>query len=291
MINFEWYRSFVAIYRSGTVTSAAQARFLTQPAISQHLNALETAIGQKLFQRSPRKMLPTKQGKMLYSRMAPAMDSLEKVSGQLKDVALSDEVVVRLGTPLDYFYQVGLEKLHNAAFSLQVELGETAAMIKRLSNGRLDAVIATTQTQNDNLDYMSIGQEDFCLVSSPTIKLPVNNKSPQNIEAFLLTLPWISYAVELPIIRRFWHSAFKGRPDIEPVMVVPSLLLIRKAVEQGMGVSVLPHYLCEQALNNGQLKILWRPKTAVVNDLWLATRRVDRNKLEVEQLITLLGQT
>jgi len=66
MVDFEWYRSFIAVYRSGTVTGAAKARLLTQPAISQHIAALESASGHALFQRTPRKMIPTEHGKVLY---------------------------------------------------------------------------------------------------------------------------------------------------------------------------------------------------------------------------------
>ena len=165
-------------------------------------------------------------------------------------------------------------------------------MIKSLLHGKLDAVIATQQIGAANLDYTKIDQEDFCLVASPDTVLPdtlkKNSDQLKEIESFLLERNWISYATELPIIRRFWHVAFKRRPNIEPVMVVPSLLLIRKAVESGLGVSVLPRYLCLDSLNTGRLIILWEHEEPVVNDLWIATRKVDRNKPGVEQLVSLL---
>ena len=50
MADLEWYRSFVAVYRAGTVSGAARTRFLTQPAVSQQLAALESALGQAQFQ-------------------------------------------------------------------------------------------------------------------------------------------------------------------------------------------------------------------------------------------------
>ena len=292
MVNFEWYRSFIAVYRSGTVTGAAKARFLTQPAISQHIAALESANGHALFQRMPRKMIPTEHGKALYSRMASAMDGLEKISANFRDTSIAKTPLIRLGVPLDYFHEIGCEKLKNSQFRLQIELGEADRMIDNLSHGGLDTVIATQQLQATNIDYTKIDQEDFCLVASATDTPPKNLKEGSakhhEIEHFLLTRNWISYSVELPIIRRFWQVAFKRRPNIEPVMVVPSLLLIRKAVELGLGVSVLPRYLCHKLLDTGGLNILWEPKEAMFNDLWIATRKVDRNKPEIEQLILLM---
>jgi DNA-binding transcriptional LysR family regulator len=294
MVDFEWYRSFIAVYRTGTVTGASQARYLTQPAISQHIAALETAVGQALFRRTPRRMMPTEQGKALYGRVAPVMDELETMSSGLRDSATTETPLIRLGTPLDYFHEIGLTKLRGAAMRLQVELGDTEQMLNELNRGRLDAVIATQHIQSAGIDYTKIDQEEFCLVASPGVSSPANifktRDSLKKIEAALQALPWLSYSIELPIIRRFWRVAFKRRPLLEPVMIVPSLLLIRQAVEQGWGVSVLPRYICDKALQEKKLKILWTPKDHVLNDLWIATRKIDRNKGEIVQLITLMRE-
>jgi DNA-binding transcriptional LysR family regulator len=292
MIDFEWYRSFIAVYRSGTVTGAAEARFLTQPAISQHLAALESAVGHTLFQRTPRNMAPTEHGKALYSHIAPAMDSLEKVSTSLRDTTSTEVPTIRLGAPFDYFHEIGFEKLKGSQLRLHVEFGDTARMIDSLSRRKLDAVIATQQIAGANIDYTKIYQEDFCLVASPQIMLPLDLKKTvdwiNKVERFLLEQQWISYSPELPIIRRFWHIVFMRRPVIEPVIVVPSLLLVRKAVEFGFGISVLPRYLCDESLTTGRLNVLWEPEDPMVNDLWIATRKVDRNKSEIEQFISLM---
>ena len=288
MVDFEWYRSFIAVYRAGTVTGAAKARFLTQPAISQHIAALESANGHALFQRTPRRMIPTEHGKALYSRTTSSLDGLEKVSANLQNASITEVPIIRLGTPLDYFHEIGFKKLKESQLRLQIELGEADKMIDNLSHGRLDAVIATQQLQAANIDYTKIDQEDFCLVAPANDMLPADlNKTgkPNQIEHVLLDKNWISYSAELPIIRRFWHVAFKRRPTIEPVMIVPSLLLIRKAVEFGVGISVLPRYLCRELLNTGEIKVLWEPKKSMLNDLWIATRKIDRNKPEIEQLI------
>jgi DNA-binding transcriptional LysR family regulator len=226
--------------------------------------------------------------------MAPAMDSLEKVSANLRDTSIKGAPTVRLGTPLDYFHEVGFEKLKASEFRLQVELGETDTMIDSLSRGKLDVVIATQQIARANIDYSKIEQEDFSLVASPDVVLPQKLRKTsgqkEQIERFLLNQEWISYSAELPIIRRFWHVTFNQRPNIQTVMVVPSLMPIRKAVESGMGISVLPRYICSQSLQAGRLNILWQPKEPLVNDLWVATRKIDRNRPEIAQFITLLRQ-
>lgn len=290
MVNFEWYRSFIAVYRSGTVTAAADARSLTQPAISQHIATLEAVMQQPLFQRTARKMIPTEAGQQLYSRLAPAVDGLENLSQHMRLPLATAFPTLRIGAPQEYFGEIALERLSTASLGLQVELGNTDTLIEALSQGRLDLVIASQHLGNKELDYVKIGSEEFVLVAPMELKLPrkLHKAASRELEHFLLEQNWISYAAELPIIRRFWHVAFRHRPAIEPRMTIPNLLLMRKAVELGMGVTVLPRYLCATALKEKRFKVLWQPDAPVVNDLWAATRKVDRHKSEIKTAVALL---
>jgi DNA-binding transcriptional LysR family regulator len=67
MVNLEWYRTFKAIYKTGTLTEAADTLFISQPGVSLHLSSLEAYVGYKLFDRTGRRMIPTERGKVLYN--------------------------------------------------------------------------------------------------------------------------------------------------------------------------------------------------------------------------------
>ncbi|HCU46755.1 MAG TPA: LysR family transcriptional regulator, partial [Sphingobacterium sp.] len=47
MVNLEWCRTFKAIYKTGTLTGAAEILFISQPGVSLHLSSLETYVGNK----------------------------------------------------------------------------------------------------------------------------------------------------------------------------------------------------------------------------------------------------
>ncbi|MFH2133991.1 MAG: LysR family transcriptional regulator [Pseudomonadota bacterium] len=290
MVNFEWYRSFIAVYRSGTVTAAADARALTQPAISQHIATLEAIMQQSLFQRTARRMIPTAVGQQLYSRLAPALDGLENLSQQLQPPLKNSFPGLKLGVLQEYFGEIALARLSSARLRLQVELGDTGSLIESLMQGRLDLAIVSQHLGNKELDYVKIDAEEFVLVAPAALECPrgLGKRTPSEVENFLLMQDWISYAAELPIIRRFWHISFHHRPAIEPRMVVPNLLLMRKAVELGMGISILPRYLCTEALKAKRLKILWQPALPVQNDLWVASRKVDRHRPEIKTAVDFL---
>jgi DNA-binding transcriptional LysR family regulator len=78
MVNLEWYRTFKAVYKTGTLTSAAEVLFISQPGVSLHLSSLENYVGYKLFDRTARKMVPTEKGKVLYNFIIEALTKLEE---------------------------------------------------------------------------------------------------------------------------------------------------------------------------------------------------------------------
>ncbi|KWF30219.1 LysR family transcriptional regulator [Burkholderia pseudomultivorans] len=58
-LNWERYRTFLAVLTEGSLSGAARALGITQPTAGRHIAALEAAFGQTLFTRSPSGLLPT----------------------------------------------------------------------------------------------------------------------------------------------------------------------------------------------------------------------------------------
>lgn len=58
-IGWELYRSFLGVFREGSLSGAARQLGITQPTVGRHIAALETALGVVLFTRSPNGLLPT----------------------------------------------------------------------------------------------------------------------------------------------------------------------------------------------------------------------------------------
>ncbi len=282
MADFEWYRSFLAVYRVGTVSGAALSRFLTQPAITQHLAALERVVGEPLFTRLPRQMLPTERGKVLYTQIVTALEKLEEVSANLVAQTETARPVVRLGTPREFFYERGLVWLKGLEIKVTVSFGETPALIESLSQGELDLVIATQRVSHPGLEYRPIYEEEFWLVGPALLAAP---DEQSEAEAWLLRQTWLSYGPELPIIRRFWQATFGHRPELEPTLIVPDLHTLLRAVELGQGLTVLPDYLCQKEVEAGRLSRLWQPLQPITNTLYLAYRKLDRYRPEIAQVL------
>lgn len=72
-LNFRHLRAVSAIAETGTVSGAARAVSLTQPAITQAVSKLESLLGLRLFERSPSGMTATEAGQLLALRSARAL--------------------------------------------------------------------------------------------------------------------------------------------------------------------------------------------------------------------------
>lgn len=74
-----WLRCFEAAARCGSFTNAASELFLTQGAISQQVRELERRLGCSLFDRMPRQLKLTREGKALAAVVTRSLDDLEAV--------------------------------------------------------------------------------------------------------------------------------------------------------------------------------------------------------------------
>ncbi|MEO0565979.1 MAG: LysR substrate-binding domain-containing protein [Chloroflexota bacterium] len=126
------------------------------------------------------------------------------------------------------------------------------------------------------------------LLGASNLEMPLGLSIDQIIGWFE-SQPWLTYAPDLPIIRRYWQSVFRRRPMIGAPMILPDLLMIARAVELGMGLSVLPEYLCAEQIHEGRLQVLWEPDYPPRNRVFLAVNRPHADRSEIRWLHTRLA--
>ena len=98
-IPWEWYRTFLAVLREGSLSGASRMLGITQPTAGRHIAALESALGQVLFTRSQTGLLATETAQALRVH-AEAMEStantLERTAANVGASSASIRGVVRV---------------------------------------------------------------------------------------------------------------------------------------------------------------------------------------------------
>jgi DNA-binding transcriptional LysR family regulator len=288
MIDFEWYRSFIYIYKYNSVSEAAKARMMTQPAMSQHLAYLEAEAGEALFIRTARKMIPTERGKALYSQLAPLIESLEEASLNIKSVSLPTLSILRIGSAIEYYTEHVLPRLSEYSTSTVTHFGTADQLLELLKEDKVDIIFTSQKYQTPGIEYTKLNDEEFVIVAPATMEIPRSLDNNNNSrEQWLLSCPWLSYGPDLPIIRRLWREHFKKRPLLKPAHVIPNLHLILKAVENGAGMSLIPTYMLENSMNQAKARVIFED-LSVKNELYIAYKTKHKHLPDINRIRTVL---
>ncbi|MFT4198609.1 MAG: LysR family transcriptional regulator [Pseudoxanthomonas sp.] len=78
-------RAFSQVVRLGSVSRAAEALYLSQPAVTLQLQALERELGVRLFERSGRRLTPSREGQLLYEMAQPLVEGLDGLAARFRD--------------------------------------------------------------------------------------------------------------------------------------------------------------------------------------------------------------
>ena len=78
-------RAFCQTVRLGSVSRASETLYVSQPAITLQLQALERELGMALFERSGRRLTPTREGQVLYELAQPLVESLDGLAGSFRE--------------------------------------------------------------------------------------------------------------------------------------------------------------------------------------------------------------
>ena len=287
----EWLRTFLSIYRSGTVTDGAHHRGLSQPAASQQLAALERVVGGPLFVRTPSGVRPTADGRDLYGRVAGPLDGLEPVLRRLDaGNPPSAEPPLRVGSSPEYFGAVMLPGLVGLDLAVTASFGSDQELFSLLERGEVDLAVTSTTPPRRAVAAVPIGAKRFTLVGSPDTARPPPPDSLPELADWLARRPWASYSLEMAVTRRFWATVL-GRPfAARSHLVAPDLRVVLRAVELGLGVSLLPTFVCADGLGQGRVVELYPVSTLIAEEPWFACCRPgDVDRPAVRSLVTALS--
>ncbi|GAA3136294.1 LysR family transcriptional regulator [Planomonospora alba] len=305
-VSLDLFRTFLAVHRTGSVTAAAHALGLSQPAVSAQVKALEAALDRRLFDRLPRGVAPTAAADELARRLAGPLDALEEAVAADLDPGASVRAV-HLGGPAEIVSTRivhALAPLVAGGLRLRVELGLADDLLDRLATGTLDLVVSAVRPRRRGVHATPLVDEEFVLVAAPrwaaraglplpdrgreagpgtartsgggtgAARVPETGAGAARVPdaARLAGVPVVAYAEDLPVIRRYWRTVFGTRPAMSAALVMPDLRGVLGAVAAGAGMSVLPRYLCEDELAAGTVVLLAEPELPPINTLFLAVR-------------------
>lgn len=288
-LNMEWLRTFKAIYETGTLSAAAQALYISQPGVSLHLNSLEAYTGHKLFDRAARKMVPTERGKILYNFIIDPIKKLETAEQHFHKRSQADRATISVGMCFETFQYTLEEHIPELPFNVIIKFGEYPQMQQDLDSGVLDLIITPQKGNQKNLLYDAFSKERIVLVAGKNTEIGLLQQwlkegKFQEATQFLKQQLWYSTAGDMEHLKNFWLKNFGEHPDFRPNYIVPNISSILRCLSNANGFSIVPDFLCKEAIENKKVKMVWQGTQPLENTLYFGKRKNTIYHNEIEQL-------
>ena len=251
-------KTFVAVAREGSITRASELLHLSQPAVSAHIKAIEDAVGLALFDRTPRGMSLTHEGRRLLAKaeqtLAAHRDLMEEAT-RIKGRLIGK---LRLGA--------GSNSKHEAPGRLVTLLAERCPEVEvTLEHGTSRDVLAGLRSGSlDAGFYNEPGEPDPELATLEVSRFGIWVAAPAGLGAAagapdwsaLAEQPWI-YPTASACCGRAAESVFEAQ-RIRPkrVISVDREELTRTLIAGGTGVGLLHADTAEQARARGEVVLI-----------------------------------
>ncbi len=289
MVNLEWYRTFKAIYKTGTLTGAASALFISQPGVSLHLSSLEAYVGYKLFDRTGRKMHPTERGKVLYNAILDPLLKLEEVEKFFQKSTEKLTPTISVGMCFETFQTTLEQYVSSLPFNLIINFGEYPEMLDQLEKGILDLIITPKKGTSSNINHEAFASEQIVLVGGKDVNLDefktiLKSKNKKEIENWLKQEKWYGTAGDMEHLFQFWNLNFDVKPNFRPNYIVPNLNSIIRCLKSGAGLAVIPDFLCQKEIDNGEIQLIWEGEKKLENTLYFGCRKKTNHPSEIDRL-------
>jgi LysR family transcriptional regulator for metE and metH len=273
-------RLALAITDSGSVTRAGHQLHLTQSAVSHQLADLERRLGGQLFERSGRRMIPTRLGEHLATRARTTLAELESMERDLVGLAQGRVAVLKLTTECYTVYHwlpPVLTEFRKRHPSVEVRLvpEATTRSARSLVAGDVDLCIAMSRVRDRRVRSVPLFDDELLLVVSAEHPLATRQSvSPTELrrERFL--------AYSAP------GDNFAFRDMLAPAGVSASQISVLKLTEgiielvrANMGVAILARWAVSPYLEGGTLRAV-RIDHPTARRTWYAATRVNASGVD-----------
>lgn len=244
-------KTFVSVAETGSFSVASENLFLTQPAISKRIAALESDLATALFDRIGRQVTLTEAGRALLPRARKILDEIEDGRRAIRNLSGNVSGTLSLGTS----HHIGLHRLPPVLSDFNQKYPDVALDLRFLASeevyqqvihGDIELGIVTLpQVPEAPLRYKKVWADPMDIMISASS--PLAKQTDLSLESLL------SQTAILPepgtYTRDIIEEAFeKINKPLSPAMSTNSLETVRMLVSIGLGWSVLPRTMISRSL-------------------------------------------
>lgn len=271
MISTDMLAAFVKVAETSSVSRSAQGLGVGKSVVSKRVAQLEEVVGTTLFSRSTRRVALTPAGETYLEHARRALAEMAAGEERLRALRSDLNGRIRVTAPVSWGQRVLSRRLPEFLRlhpGIEIEL-MLADRVMDVAYERIDVALrwSATAAQPD-LNVTPVAVVSWMLAASPAWLAMVGEpKEPADLPALPCLFYWREPSDD-------WWTLVDGprrqRVHVRSRYHVDNPEAVLDACLQGLGVALLPDYLCADALVEGRLvRVLpgWTPQTRFGNQI------------------------
>lgn len=277
-MNLKQLQVFVAVVESGSFSKGAEAAYITQSTVSQHISALENEFGVKLLDRTGKGVLPTPAGEILLRHARQVLAGAQGISQALSRFKGVAEGVLKAGgstIPGSYLIPQALPLLLGRFPGLQLTLlqGDSRDIMERIAREEVEIGVIGSRFDMEGFDFTPFGRDEIRLTVAGDHRWGgrrLAEAAELEEETFILREPGSGTGKTV-------MEALQGLSGAPLKLKVKAYLgsneAIKQAVAGGVGVSFISEVSVRREVERGELAHVEVEGLAISRRFHLAQRK------------------
>lgn len=289
-MHIETLKVFCDLAETGSFSLAASKNFITQSAVSQQIRSLEERYGRELIERSKGHARLTQAGEVLYEAGKEIVHRYREIENNLQSLARSVAGTVRIGTVYSvglYELSAPLKKYLRTFPEVRVHLEYTRAnkIYEDVSRGEIDLGIVAYPNKRPQLIVAPFREDRLVLICSP--QHPFAHFQRVSIKK-LHGEKFVGFERDVATRRALDRIFRQHGIKVQYVMEMDNIETIKRVVEVGSGLSIVPEPTIAQEVKNDTLRAIQFSDEPLMRPLGILLKRGRHFTPAVQEFIDFL---
>jgi DNA-binding transcriptional LysR family regulator len=251
----ETLKIYCDVIETQSFSKAAMLNYISQSAVSQQIRGLEEKYDRKLIERGKRNLAPTQAGHLLYEGAREILERFRMMENRIQVLSKTIAGSLRVAT----IYSVGLHELppflteflrRYPSANIHVEYSRANKIYDDLVSGTVDVGIVAYPVRRSGIEVIPFREDQLVLICAPDHPLAKSRK----VEITKLARNrFIAFERDIPTRRAIDRALRQRGVAVEIVMEFDNVETIKRAVEIGAGISLVPSHTVRGEIQTGAL--------------------------------------
>lgn len=289
-MNLHGLRLFYTVARTGSITKAAQALHISQPAVSSQLKAFEAELNMPLLQKDGRGIVPTPFGKQLADKAETlfAVEAhIEAFVQEFRDVGAGHIHVAATYLPANFLLPqlAGAFKAQYPTIDLQIETVNSQQAFEKLARYKADVAMYAGSIDKRAKEFVwdEWLEDELWFVVAPSHRLAHQRVTLAEVvvEPFVMREEGSSTRAQL--------FALCQANQVKPPTIALQFSGLNEAlsaVMAGFGVNFVSSLVANEHIKRGDLARVYVKHVHIVNNIAICTRKQEQQNELVQRFIS-----